>query len=145
MKADFPTVARPWQWGTRQSCSTVAQWGGSRDGLGGPCPRAEASSAAPPRALCGQRGWMLSAERCRGQPQSPRAAIRPRVKRGPVQRAEGAGESKEKAEESSLGAPLLPGQLRGSSLSSQAHPACLGCPAPAEEPWLLPGMGKEGV
>lgn len=82
MKADFPTVARPWQWGTRQSSSTVADGVGAWMGWGWPHPRAEASSAAAPRGSR-RAAWdgCVSAKRCCGQPQFPRAGIRPRVGR----------------------------------------------------------------
>lgn len=78
-------------------------------------PPAEASSAALPlRAAWDGR---FSAKRCCGQPQSPRAGIRPRVEREGRTHAgaAGTGDSKGKQEGSSLGAPLLPGQHRGTS------------------------------
>lgn len=63
MKADFPAVARPWQWGR------------GRDGLG---------MADPPPSrgqLCHTVGDGRVSAEMRGQPQPPRAGIRPRVQR----------------------------------------------------------------
>lgn len=63
MKADFPAVARPWQ------------WSGGRDGLG---------MADPPPSrgqLCHTVGDGRVSAEMRGQPQPPRAGIRPRVQR----------------------------------------------------------------
>lgn len=98
MKADFPTVARPWQWGTRQSCSTVAEWGGSRDGLGWPCPRAEASSAAPPRGSlraagmdgqCSEMPWAASVPRGWNKASCPEGSGDPRREQRVLGKAKG--------------------------------------------------------
>lgn len=118
-------------------------------------PCAEASSAAPPRgAPRAARDGGLSAKRCCGQPRSPRVGIRPRIER------EGrthVGSSGRRGKQREAG-----GKLAGSSPSPwpaqrqlpprpclllavcMAHHACVGCGAPAEDPYLLPRMGKEG-
>lgn len=130
MKADFPAVARPWQ------------WGGSRDGLGMADPSLSRGQ------LCHTKGdGCVSAEMC-GQPQPPRAGIRPRVQRevGTHGGSRGCWGKKRKGGGKLAGSCPSPSPEAAPCLLlavRDAHPACLGCPALQRSPGSFQGWERK--